>query len=598
MAKGGLFRFLDGYETRSITGKGFLSVSYSGAVTREKQRIKEMRFFGFLEKMSRGIAATSSQVYGAAALTYGILTVLVHILKDYFLAGNANSLSALIIGIVFSVLAIPLLLFDKPISEYFQEFRLTDFIFYEFFCIKRTYTNGEEPTLPLWVAISLSAILALLGYFVPAWFISAVFVACVFAYVSVLSPEFAFFSSQLMLPYLNFLPDSKIIFSAVVGIAALSFLRKAFSGKRAIFFEQYDLLLALMLLCVMVSGIFVKGIESFTDALIMVTMALGYFLSSNIVTNRRLADCTLNATVVSSIPVSLIAFGQAIYYASKGRFVEEFSDGISSTFEYPDVFAVFLLVSIIFGAALTKQSHHLLRSFYAFTVVINFLALLLTGEAFAVLAVIIAAIVYFLMQLGGAAKIFIPILFLVPYAVFLIPSELKASLFDFLPTTLDLSELLELWRATVEALRAHPFFGIGIGEECFSSEMAQYGIYGVGDAHNLFLSFSVYAGIPAVLMLILLLIVRLRHRAVYSSYVKRSQVRRIAPMMSVCIFSLLCFGATDYIWSDFSTYYLFWCVFGLGSATLRVAKKEHDDRVLYYEDTRRTYSSALDVHIR
>ena len=45
MAKGGFFRLLDGYENRSITGKSFFALSYSGAVTEEKQRIKKMRFF-------------------------------------------------------------------------------------------------------------------------------------------------------------------------------------------------------------------------------------------------------------------------------------------------------------------------------------------------------------------------------------------------------------------------------------------------------------------------------------------------------------------------------------------------------------------------
>jgi len=598
MAKGGFFRLLDGYENRSITGKSFFALSYSGAVTEEKQRIKKMRFFNFLDKMSKGIAATSSQVYGAAALTYGIITVLVHILKDYFLNAGFNSLSALIVGIVFSVLSIPFLLVDKPISGFFQDYSLTDFIFYEFFCIKRIYTQGDERKIPLWVAISLSAVLGLLGYFVPAWLIAAAFTACVFVFVSARSPEFAFFSSQLMLPYLNFLPGSQIIFSAVVAIAALSFLRKAFSGKRAIFFEQYDLIIALIIVLVMASGIFVGGMQSLTNALVMAVMMLGYFLASNIVTNRRLADCALNATVVSSLPAALIAFGQAIYHAAEGNFREAFFAGISSTFKHTDVFAVFLVISIVFGAALAKQSHGLMKSFYVFTIVIDFLALLLTGEAFAVLAIILAVLLYQALNAGAFARLAIPVLFLLPYAVFFIPSEIKSALFHFLPTTLELSELRELWEAILHTVREHPLLGIGVGEECFSGEMAEQGIYGVGEAHNIFLGFIVSVGIPAALLLILLVAVRLRHRAVYGVYVERSQVRRIAPMMSVCIFALLCLGATDYIWSDFSMYYLFWCVFGLGSATLRVAKKEHDDKVLYYEDTRRTYSSALDVHIK
>ena len=44
---------------------------------------------------------------------------------------------------------------------------------------------------------------------------------------------------------------------------------------------------------------------------------------------------------------------------------------------------------------------------------------------------------------------------------------------------------------------------------------------------------------------------------------------------------MLTLGATVYIWQDLSLYYLFWCVFGVGSATLRIAKQEYDDRAIY-----------------
>jgi hypothetical protein len=61
---------------------------------------------------------------------------------------------------------------------------------------------------------------------------------------------------------------------------------------------------------------------------------------------------------------------------------------------------------------------------------------------------------------------------------------------------------------------------------------------------------------------------------------------------------LLSAGLTEYIWSDVTVYYLFWCILGLGSAALRIAKREHDDKVMYYGDLASVDSSVLDVKIR
>ena len=38
-------------------------------------------------------------------------------------------------------------------------------------------------------------------------------------------------------------------------------------------------------------------------------------------------------------------------------------------------------------------------------------------------------------------------------------------------------------------------------------------------------------------------------------------------------------------------------IFGMGSATLRVAKRDYDDKVLYYEETGDSDSSVIDIEI-
>ena len=118
------------------------------------------------------------------------------------------------------------------------------------------------------------------------------------------------------------------------------------------------------------------------------------------------------------------------------------------------------------------------------------------------------------------------------------------------------------------------------------------------NSHNLFLEIGLEAGIVALASLVLLIIVRFRHRAVYKSYVKDSQLSLISTMTAIAITCLIILGTTYYLFENMAILYLFWFVFGLGSAALRVAKREHDDKILYYEDIESPDSSVADIKIR
>jgi hypothetical protein len=64
------------------------------------------------------------------------------------------------------------------------------------------------------------------------------------------------------------------------------------------------------------------------------------------------------------------------------------------------------------------------------------------------------------------------------------------------------------------------------------------------------------------------------------------------------VFVLLAFGSFNYLFSDITVLYLFWCVFGIGSGALRVAKREHDDRIMYFEDEKSFDSAVINLNLR
>ena len=183
------------------------------------------------------------------------------------------------------------------------------------------------------------------------------------------------------------------------------------------------------------------------------------------------------------------------------------------------------------------------------------------------------------------------------YSVLLLPESAIDALFSLITSLGSAKELFELWRASIVAFVENIFFGIGIGADSFVEEIAKHGIESAENSSNLFIEIGLESGIFALVSFIILLSIRIFHRSRYHFYVKNSELNVLAPVSTLCALTLVAYGTFNYIWADPTSYYMFWCVLGIGSAALRVAKKENDDRMLYYEDTRASYSSAIDINI-
>ena len=89
--------------------------------------------------------------------------------------------------------------------------------------------------------------------------------------------------------------------------------------------------------------------------------------------------------------------------------------------------------------------------------------------------------------------------------------------------------------------------------------------------------------------------VRLLHRGSYRKYVKDSQVSELCRFITVCTVALVFLGGFCYLWEDTVLYYMFWSVFAIGSAVLRLSRYEFDDRVEYYRDGSSADSSSVDL---
>ena len=581
------------------TGIKFAECSLSGGVTSAKKKIltsAAVRFFGAVAKL---IAYTSTKGYGALFLSYGLLTIIGGLAKAYFGVADASVTVSTVLGAGFALFAIPLLLVERPFCIALQDFPLTDYIFFEFFSIKRMHRQTREVGIPPFVMVIFGLLLSGAGIFFGTEKVLAVALAAVIIYVSFVSPEFAFFSTIIMVPILPMLDRGMLVLVCMIAAAFVSFVRKVVFGKRVFSIEQYDLIISAFLLCVLVSGIFMKGTESFTGSLWLLALALGYPLASNLVTNRRLADCAIGAVLLSSVSTFVYTVGELTSIIMAGGYAALAGYSASAAFTDSGAYAAYLTVAVLAAAYLAAVSKGKpIRILYFAALAANLACLVLTRRPDALLALAAGVIFYFFMRYGKNLSIIAAAAVVLPLLLFLLPAES----FDFLMSTLGVNyakgEYILLWRSSLLMFLSKVFTGVGIGDESFSSEIADFGFQGAKDSSNLFIEIGCEAGVFALLFFVLLMIVRLFHRAVYRGYVSDSQVSTLSYMAAAMTLSFLAFGMTEHVWSDNTLYYLFWCIFGIGSAAFRISKREHDDRVMYYGDIMSVDSSVIDVKIK
>lgn len=596
MARLALSDFLDGYETpdtesEDSRGKRFFCRNLSGNITPAMLHFSKRGITKLLSSLSEKITYTTAKSYGAMSLSFGLLTIILSFLADYGSATDEATTVSFIIGVVFALLSIPLLLTDKPFVFILQDFKITDKILFDFFCINRVPRDETKKPLHIAVTTVFGVLLALLGFFMPAFAILLLLFAVVFVMLAFGSPEFSFLSTFFVLPYVSVIPRGEMLLTVLVLLTSVSFVRKVLSGKRVFFFEQYDVLVIALTLLMLITGIFIKGVESFLSSLLLLSMTFGYFLAGNLITNRRLGDSMLNAVVISSIPNAVCSYVILVTSLVQGKGAEVLTNGISALLPSAEIYSVFLLVAISFSFALVRQSHGRDKAPHIIIMALNIGALVLTAQSLAAVILLLGAITYALKNKPKQiTNVLCIITLIIPYVIVLL-----CALID--PVSTGIGERLAVWSASLSAFADNIFFGIGMGKDSFIAEMGKYGVMGALDSSNLFIELALEAGLLSLVLLVMILAVRFRHRTVYYPYVRKSQVSSLFPAVTVATVSLVAYGAVHYIWSVPSAYYLFWCVFGLGSAALRVARKEFDDRTLYFEDNINQESSVIDVKI-
>ena len=589
------------------TAKRFSDKVLVGAGYTYSKKVLNSRIVKFFTKIKDALCYAHVKSYGIFIIALGLATLFAHLAEYYFMDFAEAPTAPLIAGAIITVIGFPLLFLEMPLVSAIQKWKLAGALLYDTLCIKKmTATpSGKHFDKPL-IPVTLGILFAALGFLFSLPAVMLVTLALVFIALSLASPEFALMTTVLALPYIPLLPHSTLIISALVTVSLLSFISKVMLGKRFLHFEQYDAVLLIFMLFILVSGVFNKGFVSFEKSLALIVIAAVYFLVSNVIVNRRLAENAVKIIVLSSVPASIVGF--VLYFTAPTHeewidptFSGEITARVYSTFGNPNVYAAFLIVATIFSVAMAiDKGDENSFFFYSAASILNSLALALTWSRGAWLAVIISILGFIIIRSRRTPKLLLIPAMCIPVGILFLPAsfiERVLSIFNLRDSSI--SSRLSIWRSSFEMLRENLFIGIGVGEEAFSEEFLTYAEDSVTapHSHNLFLEIGCEIGIFALLFFIYLLIIRVRHRATYAVYVRNSSVDNLSTLSGTALFALLVFGMTDYVWYSSSIYYLFWVVFGIGSATLRISKREYDDAHTSFGNELKENSASVNITI-
>jgi len=156
---------------------------------------------------------------------------------------------------------------------------------------------------------------------------------------------------------------------------------------------------------------------------------------------------------------------------------------VSSTFANPSIYAVYLMFYIFCSSALWINSKEKNKIFYLVTLILNFIALILTGTRVIWAAVAAGLFIQFIMlkkyklvySMTISCSMLLTLLALDPE---LIPR------FDFLEY--HLNQRLHIWRSAILCIKEHPFWGQGMLSFMQLFQTGGGKIY--SHAHNIFLT--------------------------------------------------------------------------------------------------------------
>ncbi len=551
----------------------------------------------FLNSVGRLFAYASTRTYGSFLLSFGLVSLFLQFAEFYFKPEPGDAFSYIIISAIVALFGIPLLIFDRPMCIALQDFVLTDYLFFEFFSIKRMHRGAEHKGIKMLGGIFLGFIPAVVSFFIPIMYVIAALILLVVALVAFMTPEFPMILMILTLPYISLVPYADVVLACVSFLTFLSYALKVIIGKRVHNFSVYDIVIFTLVLTVFIGGLLGEGNDSIKNSLVFIALLLSYFPANNLIVNRRLADLTINAVVISSIPIAVLSIIEFVVENVRTSYTlpDYSTPGVSVFFASSEALSAFLLVSAVLSVAYAiEKRRRWEKTLYFFVSVLEIAVLGLTMQPFVWLAILLGIPAYFIITSKNIPIDLIILLVILPLGVLLLSVSSLDSVYSFLKISPSFSGILAGYTEAFDLFLENAWLGVGIGAASYNAATGS----NQGAIVNTPLGIITEMGAFALALFAALILILFRQLSYFRRFMTNSEFTIVKDMSALAVTVLLFYGNGAYIFADFSVLSLFFIVFGVSTSVMRSARKEHDDRLSYYGDSRSSESSVIDINIR
>lgn len=580
------------------------------------RRIESSIVIYYVSWVMRFLLGCKLKVYGAFFSSFGAYTAVVTAIGSIL----NNTITELVqhehiaVAMILIISSLPLILSKKNLAEAIVSsaagkllLKITGFTESE---VMRTEGDGGHSNTAFLIGIICGA----LTYSISPLHILIAIAAIIWAYLVLIRPEIGVVTLFFAMPLFP-----TMLLAAVVIYTTLCWFIKLFRGKRVFRLEPVDIMALAFLVLLFFGGVISVSSASLKPALLLVCLALGYFLTVQLISSREwLIRCSVSAVLAASLVsvYGLFMYFTGIGYASDAWLDSEMFSSIGrravATLENPNMLGEYLILIIPIAVSMFIGRGEGMRRLSALLCIgVMGVCLIFTWSRGAWLGLIVAALVFLFMWHRRSVWIIIAGIASIP----ILPSILPASIvsrFTSIGNMADSSTSyrMYIWRASVNMIEDHMWTGIGIGEGAWQRLYPLYAYQGVEAAphsHNLFLQIWLELGLIGILVFIVFLFLlyqagftlfsklndnnTLKNPDISESILKqnlsggtgmntrlemqrgKTQIR-ISTAGPLCgIIAVLAQGMTDYAWYNYRLYLMFWLVCGLAVAYIRSGRQ-------------------------
>lgn len=561
----------------------FSTKDINGVRTAKLKATGDGRVMRAMRALMRTITMTKVGFFGWIALVSGLVAIVSELVGFYILASGALDLVEIIIGGVLVLLATVLLIFNIPLGELLQKFPLTDFILFEFFSMTRPASSEDARPIHHLFGLIFGAASGVCVYFFSVKPVIAVIFALVFLFTSLVSPELPILFSLLAVPYFSLVPKFEIVIVLLALLSFISFSFKVLGGKRVYSLEFNDILILTFLTLIFVSSLVDGSYESKRTAAIIIAVVFSYFPFSNMMVNRRLAITAVNVIIVSALPIALSAIAEYVY-----AFVRNTHAPSQSLFSSPAELCAFLCAAAMLAAmfAFDRSSTAVRIAYTVFFFI--FAAAIISTECVPLLVVLVLLIPAALVVRSiSVPREIIGFLAVLPNVIFFLPSSVLTRISSLSTAIPDLAGMQKDLMSALILCKDRLLFGYGAD-----------GMDGVVPEVNTYVWILFSFGVFASAFFVITFLFRMRRLTLHSVYRSSSNVSNFISMGTLAAFSIAALGCFYDLFSSPAVLCIFFASLGVSTASIRISKRDHDDRLNYYGDQSSENTAAVDILVR